>query len=105
MIKQLLAVTAIVGMMAGTALAQSSGGGSGSGGAGSGSSSSSSGSSGSGSNSSTGGAGSQNLNHNPPTAGGIAPGSDQTPMYRDSQGRPCTAGSAGCSRVEGAMKK
>ncbi|SBW09460.1 exported hypothetical protein [uncultured Alphaproteobacteria bacterium] len=85
MIKQLLAVTAIVGMMAGTALAQSSSG-SGSGNSGS--------------------SGSQNLNHNPPTAGGVAPsGTDQTPMYRDSQGKPCTAGSAGCSRVEGTMKK
>lgn len=97
MIKQLLAVTAIVGMMAGTALAQTGGGTGGTGGgAGSGTDS------GSGATSNSG-SGSQNT---PPTAGGIAPtGKDTAPMYRDSQGNPCSAGSAGCSRVEGTMKK
>lgn len=93
MIKQILAVTAIVGMMAGTALAQTGGGGTGGTGGGTG------GGAGSGS-------GSQNLNQAPPTAGGVGPtGKDQAPMYRDAQGNPCTAGSAGCSRVEGTMKK
>ncbi len=89
MIKQFLTVAAVVGLMSGTALAQGTGGG---GDAGS---------------SSGAGSGSQNLNHAPPTGGGVGPtGTDQAPAYRDQQGNPCTAGAAGCSRVEGgAMKK
>ena len=87
MIKQILTVVALVGLMSTTAMAQSSGSGSGSGGA----------------------SGSQNPSAGPSTSGGIGNsnttvgGSDSdssTGMYRDSQGRPCNAGSAGCSRED-----
>lgn len=92
MIKQFLTVAAVVGLMSGTALAQGTGGGGGTGGGDAGSSSGA-------------GSGSQNLNHAPPTGGGVGPtGTDQAPAYRDQQGNPCTAGAAGCSRVDGTMK-
>jgi len=86
MIKQILTVVALVGLMSGTAMAQSSG-------------------------SAGGGAGSQNLKSAPATAGGVSNSNNSigksgadAGMYRDSKGKPCTAGTAGCMRDDKGMK-